>query len=129
MFGRNYEVPAFALSHIQLYALHSEHFGHGRAENVGVKQSDFVAFPRKGNGEVGGHSAFAHAAFAGTDSYYVFYSGQRIGRFFRIVAACFYRYIAFDLHIVRHKGEYGRFGCFDHRFDERIGGAFKNQRE
>ena len=73
---------------------------HGRAENVGVKQSDLVAFPRKGNGEVGGHSAFAHAAFAGTDTYYVFYSGQRIGRFFRIVAACFYRYIAFDLHIV-----------------------------
>ena len=55
----------------------------------------------------------------------MFLPGQRIGRFFRIVAACFYRYIAFDLHIVRHKGEDGRFGCFDHRFDERIGGAFK----
>ena len=117
--GRDEELPPVALFGEDAFRLQVEHFGNGRAEDVGIEQSDLVAELGQGYRQVGGHGALAHAAFAGTDGNDVLHLRQHFAGF----GPGGLQGLGMDGHLYRlvHIGMDGGFGSLDHGFEERVG--------
>ena len=91
--------------------LEVEHLGHRRTENVGVEQADLVSEAAQSYGQVCGHGAFSYAAFARTDSDYVFYARQHFPGFWTGLLDGLDSYV--DTHSLVDIGVDGGFGRLD----------------
>ena len=74
------QVPAVLSDGVGALVLHVEHLGHRGSEDVGVEQSDAVAEPCQGDGEVGRDGRLAYASLARADGDDVLHAGQHLAR-------------------------------------------------
>nr|DAW15492.1 MAG TPA: hypothetical protein [Caudoviricetes sp.] len=125
--GGNYEVAAVDLVDKQLGFLKPEHFRNRRAEDVGVEQTDTVAFAGESNGEVAGYGRFPDASLAARYADDIFHTGQRIDRFLGYDTTRGQVYLNLDIASAGNMDS-GLAG-FGKRFAERIGRTVENERE
>ena len=125
--SRYYQIAAFDFVHIQLLVFQSEHLGHGRPENIGVKQAHAVSLGGKGNGHIGGHGRLADASLARRHRYDILHAGKcrgllHLGRGLPGGSLYFH-------HGLRGGTVYGGLGRLKQRGFEGVGSFVKNQSE
>ena len=74
--GRNDEIAAIDLMHIQFGIFQTEHLRNGRPEDIGIEKTDPIALGSQRYREIGRYSRFAYTAFARRHGHDIFHTGK-----------------------------------------------------
>lgn len=124
---RNDKVATVDILGIRACLFDIEHLGHRGAEDIGIEQSHLITQTGQCHSQIGRDGRLAHAPFSRGDGNDVFHLGQKLSGSGSLRLAALDPYIALDVDIFAHIGEYGCLGSLYHRLLEGIVGLVEDE--